>query len=89
MVQRDFLELNDLAADQVQEMHIEQQQPMQVDLNLMVEEENLMQLADQKMQHIHVVHLDEGPEDINLDDINLDELIGPGGDGFPKEVGFH
>jgi hypothetical protein len=89
VVQRDFLELNDLAADQVQEMHIEQQQPMQADLNLMVEEENLMQLADQEMQHIHVVYLDEGPEDINLDDINLDELIGLGGDGFPKEVGFH
>jgi hypothetical protein len=109
MVQDDFLELNDLVGNQAQvieeEMQIEQQQPiqeqqpMQVDLNLLAEEENLMQLADQEMQHIHVAQANVWPEEINPYELigpdededgfpNMDELVGPGEVGFPAEDGF-
>jgi hypothetical protein len=82
-----------------QQQPIQEQQPMQVDLNLLVEEENLMQLADQEMQHIHVAQANLWPEEINPDELigpdededgfpNLDELVGPGEVGFPAEDGF-
>lgn len=72
---------------------------MQVDLNLLAEEKNLMQLVDQEMQHIHVAQANVWLEEINLDELigpdededgfpNLDELVRPGEVGFPAEDGF-
>lgn len=43
---------------------------MQIDLNLLAEEENLLQLGNQDMQHIHIINVN-----IWLDEIDPDELM--------------
>lgn len=117
---QDFIELNDLLDNNVEEVAIAmeneqhqgiqpngQQHGMQVDLNLLAVEENLMQLADQDMQHIQVNVLPEefDPKELmnedemlgknenhrgpfHIDNINLDELLGPGEPGFPEQHQF-
>lgn len=80
----DFLELNDLAGNHVKEIAIkannDQQQGMQVDLNILAEEENLFQLANQDMWHIQVVNVNVWPEEIHPDELlgKEDEFLAEG-----------
>lgn len=73
---------------------------MQIDLNILAEEEHLLQLANPEMQHIQAINAIPEPEEvnpenlldmdeddnINIDDINLDDLVGPGEEGFSNGV---
>lgn len=80
--------MNDLIANHAEEIAIatsneqqqgmqlnEQQQGMQVDLNLLAKEKNLLQLADQDMQHIQIVNVNVWPDEIDPDELmNEDDM---------------
>lgn len=86
LAHEEFLELNDLLNNiEDEEINIQQvpeqvqgnqHQILQVDPNFLAQEENLMQLADEEMQHFQIPLVDVLPEEINQEDLmNDDELM--------------